>query len=67
MFARGEDSRALRLASELADLRAANADLHSVPRAAQNRANRTATPANIKATQSGGFYVGRGSRIRTYE
>ena len=57
IFARGEDSRALRLASELADLLAANADLHSVPRAAQNRANRTATPANTKATQSGGFCV----------
>ena len=38
VFAFGEDSRALRLPSELGDLRAANADLHSVPQAAQNRA-----------------------------
>ena len=37
VFAFGEDSRALRLVSKLPDLRAANADLHSVPLAAQNR------------------------------
>ena len=36
VFAYGEDSRALRLVSKLPDLRAANADLHSVPQAAQN-------------------------------
>ena len=43
-----EDSHALRLPSELGDLRAANADLHSVPRAAQNSPEGGATSATQK-------------------
>ena len=64
VFACGEDSLALRLASQLADLRAANADLH--PALARNRFE-GATPANTKGTPAGAFCVGWGSRIRTYE
>ena len=52
VFACGEDSRPLRLPSELGDLRAANADLHSVPQVAQNSPER-ATPANTKGTPCG--------------
>ena len=44
-----------------------NADLHSVPQAAQNSPERAATPANTKGTPVGAFCVGWGSRIRTYE
>ena len=49
VFACGEDSRALRLVSKLPDLRAANADLHSVPLAAQNSPERVLPQPTQKA------------------
>ena len=63
IFAFGEDSLALRLASELADLRAANADR----RRFRGSVRIVATPANRKATLSRGFSVGWDGRIRTDE
>ena len=38
-----------------------------IPRGARDRFESVATPANTKATRLGGFCVGWGSRIRTYE
>ena len=57
------DSLTLRLASELADLRAANADR----RRFRGSVRIVATPANRKATLSRGFSVGWDGRIRTDE
>ena len=63
-----EDSHALRLVSKLPDLRAVNADLHSVLQAAQNSPERGLPLSRTeKARQMTCFVRGRGSRIRTYE
>ena len=51
IFAFGEDSLTLRLASELADLRAANADRRRL----RGSVRIVASPANRKATPKGGF------------
>ena len=51
VFAFGEDSLALRLASELAELQAANANLH--PARARDRFEAEATPATTKGTPIG--------------
>ena len=53
IFAFGEDSLTLRLASELADIRAENADR----RRFRGSVRIVTTPANRKATLEGGFSV----------
>ena len=53
VFACGENSHALRLASKLADLRAANADRRRL----RGSVRIVASPANRKATPKGGFSV----------
>ena len=62
-FAFGEDSHTLRLASELADLRAANANRRRL----RGSVRIVAIPAKTKATLARGFCLGWDGRIRTDE
>ena len=58
VFARGEDSRALRLPSELAELRAANANRFSCASRAKTRSEaRVTPPTNKKASHMGCFVL----------
>ncbi len=65
VFARGEDIHTLRLKSELFELRVGYANLLSL-RDKESKSNQ-GTSANKNGTPKSAIFIGRGSKIRTYE